>query len=100
GTSFVRVTYHENRVERRLSRFNVFPFRCQLCTYRFRAFDSGARDNIQELGRRQYARLKASIDALIFDHKQLPVTNRITDISMDGCTLQTTGFPKGSFVEL
>jgi hypothetical protein len=44
--------------------------------------------------------LKASIEALIFDHKQLPVTNRITDISMDGCTLQATGFPKGSFIEL
>jgi hypothetical protein len=94
------VTYQENRVERLLSRFNVFPFRCQLCTNRFRAFESGARHNTQAFDRRQYARLKASIDALIFDHKQLPVTNRITDISMDGCTLQTTGFPKGSFIEL
>ena len=100
GTSFVRVTYQENRVERLLSRFNVFPFRCQLCTNRFRAFESGARHNTQAFDRRQYARLKASIDALIFDHKQLPVTNRITDISMDGCTLEATGFPKGSFIEL
>ena len=100
GTSFVRVTYQENRVERLLSRFNVFPFRCQLRTNRFRAFESGALHITQAFDRRQYARLNASIDALIFDHKQLPVTNRITDISMDGCTLQTTGFPKGSFIEL
>jgi c-di-GMP-binding flagellar brake protein YcgR len=100
GTPFVRVTYQENRIERLLSRFNVFPFRCQLCTNRFRAFESGARHNTQAFDRRQYARLKVSIDALIFDHKQLPVTNRITDISMDGCTLHTTGFPKGSFIEL
>jgi len=28
------------------------------------------------------------------------VTNRITDISIDGCTLQTTGFPNGAFIEL
>jgi c-di-GMP-binding flagellar brake protein YcgR len=94
------VTYQENRIERLLSRFNVFPFRCQLCTNRFRAFDSGTHHNTQVFDRRQYARLKTSIDALIFDHKQLPVTNRITDISMDGCTLLTTGFPKGSFIEL
>ena len=100
GTSFIRVTYQENKVERLLGRVNVFPFRCQLCTNRFRAFDSGARHNTQAFDRRQYARLKASIDALIFDHKQLPVTNRITDISMDGCTLQTTGFPKGTFIEM
>src|SRR5207244_11190948 len=40
------------------------------------------------------------IEARVLDHKQLPVTNRITDISMDGCTLQTTGFPKGAFIEL
>ena len=100
GTLFVRVTYQESRVERLLRRINVFPFRCQLCTNRFRAFYSGARHNTQAFDRRQYARLKVSIDALIFDHKQLPVTNRITDISMDGCTLQTTGFPKGAFIEL
>ena len=100
GSSFVRLTYPEGRVERLLSRVNVFPFRCQLCTNRFRTFYAGARHNTQAFDRRQYARLKASIDALIFDHKQLPVTNRITDISMDGCTLEATGFPKGSFIEL
>ena len=100
GTSFIRVTYQEGRVERLLSRLNVFPFRCQLCTNRFRAFDSGARNNMQAFDRRQYTRLAASIDALIFDHKQQPVTNRITDISMDGCTLQTTGFSKGTFIEM
>ena len=27
-------------------------------------------------------------------------TNRITDISMDGCTLQTTGLPRGTFLGL
>ena len=100
GVPFVRVTYQESRVERLLSRVNVFPFRCQLCTNRFRAFYSGARHNTQAFDRRQYARLTASIEARVLDHEQLPVTNRITDISMDGCSLQTTGFPKGAFIEL
>ena len=100
GTSFVRVTYQEGRVEPLLSYLNVFPFRCQLCTNRFRAFYSGARHNTQAFDRRQYTRLTASIDALVLDRNQPVATNRITDISMDGCTLQTTGFPKGAFLEL
>jgi len=100
GTSFVRVTYPEGRIERLLSRINVYPCRCQLCTNRFRVFHAGARHSTQAFDRRQYTRLPASIEVQVLDHKQLPVTNRITDISMDGCTLQTTGFPKGSFIEL
>ena len=83
-----------------MSRLNVFPFRCQLCTNRFRAFYTGMRHNTQAFDRRQYKRLTASIEAQVFDHKQLTVTNRIIDISMDGCTLQTTAFPKGAFIEL
>ena len=100
GSSFVRLTYLEGRVERLLSRVNVFPFRCQLCTNRFRTFYAGARHNTQAFDRRQYTRMTASIEAQILDRNQPSVTNRITDISMDGCTLQTTGFPKGAFIEL
>jgi hypothetical protein len=100
GNSFVRVIFQEGRVERLLSHVNVFPFRCQLCTNRFRAFYSGARHNTQAFDRRQYTRLVASIEAQILDHNQPAVTNRITDISIDGCTLQTTRFPKGTFIEL
>jgi c-di-GMP-binding flagellar brake protein YcgR len=94
------VTYQEGRVEHLLSRVNVFLFRCQLCTNRFRAFYSGARYNTQAFDRRQYRRLPASIEAQVFDHKQQPLTTQITDISMDGCALRTTGFLKGAFVEL
>jgi c-di-GMP-binding flagellar brake protein YcgR len=94
------LTYQEGMVENLLSRVNVFPFRCQLCTNRFRAFYSGARHNTQAFDRRQYTRLTASIEAQVLDRNQPAVTNRITDISMDGCTLQATGFPKGAFIEL
>jgi c-di-GMP-binding flagellar brake protein YcgR len=100
GTPFIRVTHQEGGVERLLSYANVFPFRCQLCTNRFRAFYSGARHNTQAFDRRQYTRLTASIEAQVLIPNQPTVTNRITDISMDGCTLQATGFPKGAFIEL
>lgn len=99
GASFVRVTSREGMLERLLGRVNVFPFRCQLCTNRFRAFYAGARHNTQSFDRRQYTRLPASIEAQVLDRNQ-PMTNRITDISMDGCTLQTTGLSKGAFIEL
>jgi c-di-GMP-binding flagellar brake protein YcgR len=100
GAPFVRVTYQEGAVERLLSIVNVFPFRCQLCTNRFRAFSSAARHNTQAFDRRQYTRLTASIEAQILDFSQPDLTNRITDISMDGCTVQTTGLSKGAFVGL
>jgi hypothetical protein len=100
GSSFVRATYCEGGIERLLSLANLFPFRCQLCTNRFRLFYSGAHHNTQTSDRRQYIRLAASIEAQVLDSKQPSVTNRITDISMDGCTLQTTGLQKGAFIEL
>lgn len=99
GAPFIRVTYQEGSVERLLGRVNVFPFRCQLCTNRFRAFCAGARHNTQAFDRRQYARLTASIEAQVVDRDR-PATNRITDISMDGCSLQATGLAKGAFIEL
>jgi len=100
GTPFVRVTPHEGTVERLLGRFNMFPFRCQLCTNRFRAFYPGARQNTQTFDRREFKRLFASIEAQVLDERQSPFLNRITDISMAGCTLVGTGFSKGAFVEL
>jgi hypothetical protein len=100
GSSFVRATYCEGGIERLLNLVNLFPFRCQLCTNRFRLFYSDAHRNTQPSDRRQYTRLAASIEAQVLDNKQPSVTNRITDISMDGCTLQTTGLQKGAFIEL
>ncbi|HEU4682967.1 MAG TPA: PilZ domain-containing protein, partial [Nitrospira sp.] len=96
----MRATSNEGVLERFLSRFNMLPFRCQLCTNRFHAFYSGARQSTQDFDRRQYKRLPASIEAQVLDEKQLPFTNRITDISMDGCTLTMTGLSKGAFLEL
>lgn len=100
GTPFVRVTGYEGTVERVLNRVNVFPFRCQLCTNRFRAFFYGGRQSTQGFDRRQYKRLTTSIEVQVLDESKLPLTNRVTDISMNGCTLQATGLSAGAFLEL
>ena len=38
GTPFVRVAPQTGMMERVLQQLNVFPFRCQLCMNKFRAF--------------------------------------------------------------
>jgi hypothetical protein len=100
GTPFVRVTYHEGALERVLNHLNVFPFRCQLCMNRFRAFRSGARQSAEPFDRRQYKRLPTSIEAQFLADNRMESTNRITDLSMDGCTLQATGLSRGTFLGL
>lgn len=101
GTPFVRATSREGTVDRLLGRINVFTFRCQLCTNRFRAFRSGTRGTTQAFDKREYKRLPTSIEAQFLTDSNQRGTNRITEISMGGCTLRTTAeLPRGTFLEL
>jgi c-di-GMP-binding flagellar brake protein YcgR len=101
GTPFVRVTYDEGNLERILNRFNIFPFRCQLCTTRFRTFWTMSPDATQVVDRRQYKRLPASFQANLLADNAVRTDSRVTDISMGGCTLETTEtLPRGTFLEL
>jgi PilZ domain len=100
GTPFVRVVPQAGMMERVLQQLNVFPFRCQLCMNKFRAFHREAGGSLQAFDRRQYKRLPTSIQAQFLADNRVRSTNRITDISMDGCTLQTTGLPRGTFLGL
>ena len=99
GTPFVRVTHQHGMMERVLNQLNVFPFRCQLCMNKFRAFHRDARQSTKEFDRREYKRLAASIEAQVIDEKNhLPFLNHVTDISMDGCSMETTGLQRGTFL--
>lgn len=101
GTPFVRIVYSEGTVEKVLSRFRVVPFRCQLCTVRFRNFWAGSPDSTQAVDRRQYKRLPASFHAEILAEDSKRYAHRVTEISMGGCTLESTEtLPRGSFLEL
>ena len=98
GTPFVRITHQSGTIERVLNQLNVFPFRCQLCMNKFRAFHREARQSTQAFDRRQFKRLPTSIEAEFLTDNRMQSTNRITDISMDGCSLETTGLPRGTFL--
>lgn len=101
GTPFVRATYNERTAEKMLSRFNVHPFRCQLCTRRFHAFWTKLPDATDTVDRRQYKRLPVSFHAEAFADITNRVQGRITDISVDGCTVETSDpLPLGTFMEL
>ncbi|MGQ0667694.1 MAG: PilZ domain-containing protein [Nitrospiraceae bacterium] len=95
------MTYHEGTVERILNRFKIFPFRCQLCTARFRRFWTVSPNATQVVDRRQYRRLPASFQANLLADNAVRTRSRVTDISMGGCTLETTeALPRGTFLEL
>ena len=101
GTPFVRVTYKEGTFERLLTRFKLFPFRCQLCTHQFHTFGAETPSPTQVSDRRQYKRLPVSFRANFFAENTVRIDNRVTDISMGGCTLETTAtLPRGTFLEL
>jgi hypothetical protein len=87
--------------ERALGYVNVFPFRCQICTNRFLALWPGARETTQVFDQRQYKRLPTSIEAQFLADNNLRGSNRITEISMGGCTVQITSeLPRGTFLDL
>jgi len=98
GTPFVRVTHQDGMMERVLNQLSVFPFRCQLCMNKFRAFHGEARQSSKAFDRRQFKRLPTSIEAQFIADNRMQATNRITDISMDGCSLETAGLPHGTFL--
>ncbi|MBH0177672.1 MAG: PilZ domain-containing protein [Nitrospira sp.] len=88
-------------MEKILGHFRVFPFRCQLCTMRFRALRTKPPDSTHSVDRRQYKRLPASFHAELVAENAERSTHRITDISMGGCTLESSeSLPRGSFFEL
>ena len=100
GTPFVRVARQAGVMERVLEQLNLFAFRCQLCMNKFRAFHREAGGSPEAFDRRQYKRLPTSIQAQYLADNRVRSMNRITDISMDGCTLQATGLPRGTFMGL
>ena len=88
-------------MERIFNRFRMFSFRCQLCTARFRVYRSQPPSRTSASDRRQYKRLPVSFRANLLSENAIRIDNRVTDISMGGCTLETTAtLPQGSFIEL
>ncbi len=87
-------------VEHLLNFFSIYSFRCQLCAHRYRKFVVGTDGVALQSDKRQFERLPANVRATIVG-PQGRSKDLITDLSMGGCTLQTTtALTKGAFLHL
>src|SRR5947208_1603604 len=75
--------------------FGIYPFRCQLCTHRFLAFEWWLRRLSSYYGRREYVRIPVWFQ-LAFSGKQVSGEGTVVNLSRQGCTIETgTLIPSG-----
>ncbi len=86
GKEFVQRAPRKNWLEGLGSLLSFHPFRCQLCSYRFFAFDSWPRLDFYR--RRQYVRMPARFP-LTFTNQQAQGEGTVVNLSIKGCLLET-----------
>lgn len=100
GKDFVQRAHRENLLDQILSALYVYPFRCQLCTHRFRLVQVGKRYLKEGSDKRQYQRLATQVP-VTFSGDQISGEGMTNDLSMGGCGLETEAkVPTGSLLQL
>jgi predicted HAD superfamily Cof-like phosphohydrolase len=90
GKSFVRRSHRKGLKEHMLSLVYLYPFRCQVCANRFRAFQLRVHYVKRTVDQRQYGRLSTQIPTTFIRLGEQRVGEGVvTDISLGGCYLQT-----------
>ena len=85
-------------LERLISAFYVYPFRCQRCTHRFRALNWGHRYPHPRGERRDYERIAIRLPARLTAGTE-SADAETTDLSVSGCAVRTDAhFPPGTEV--
>lgn len=74
--------------ERLISLVSVYPFRCQVCMHRFRAWRRGVRYTRQRDDRREYTRTDVRLPAVVWFHGWR-ATGALRDISVTGGSIET-----------
>jgi len=105
GKNFVQRSRRQGLKERLLSLVYLYPFRCQVCANRFRAFQFRSRYVRRTVDRRQYVRLSTRIPTTfavdIKPGAQRVGAGVVTNISLGGCYLQTVvQLSQGTLVSL
>lgn len=83
---YVKRVGRQGLKEHVLSLCYVYPFRCQLCGYRFRFLQWGIRYQRVEEDRREYERLPMNFP-VSFEGDDVRGVGSVVDISMSGCSL-------------
>jgi c-di-GMP-binding flagellar brake protein YcgR len=80
--------------------FCLYPFRCQLCTHRFLAFQWWWDRFVSYYGRREYVRIPVRFQ-LTFSGQQVSGEGTVLNLSRQGCTIETaTPTPHGELLFL
>jgi c-di-GMP-binding flagellar brake protein YcgR len=95
----VRLSRQSGVIERTLSLFHMYPFRCQVCGHRFLTRQPGKTYNA-ESDKREYARVRAQFP-LMFKSKDTEGKGRLSDLSIRGCAFESdTPLIKGEVVQV
>lgn len=89
STEYVIRVRRQTIAERLLSLLCIYPFRCQLCGYRFKTLIRGVRYVRIDEDARDYERLPTDFPFTLVHNEITVVKGRVSEISMSGCTLQT-----------
>lgn len=87
-SDYVGRSRRKGPLDRVLSSFAIYPFRCQLCCHRFRRLQKGVTYTRVDQDRREYERLPVQLEASVSLGKR---SGRGTtmDLSMAGCSVFT-----------
>lgn len=97
---FIRRVSRAGLGERLLSMFYVYPFKCQLCGYRFRFFQWGVRYFRVEEDRREYDRMEMTFP-VAFTSETGSGEGALVNVSMGGCSFRTRAqLPVGTILKL
>ena len=86
--NFVRRSQRRGVIEHTISLVYIYPFRCQLCTSRFRAFQLGVRFERYTSDRREYVRIPIQVP-VAFSGEQVQGQGTVVNLSMRGCAIET-----------
>jgi hypothetical protein len=83
---FIRRSHRSGSIERFLGLFLIYPFRCQLCTYRFLAFQGAQQDSRH----REYERIPVRFPVFYYSTyagEQIKGDGTVVGISIRGCAM-------------
>jgi hypothetical protein len=103
--NFVRRSRRIGVLERLQSWIRLYPFRCEVCGHRFRAFLGQTASNGPRVERRQHRRLPVYFPATFVEivhlNEQHTGQGTVTDLALGGCYLQTpVRLPQNSVLSL
>ena len=97
---FVRRVSRIGLAESLLSLVYVYPFKCQMCGYRFRTLQWGLRNDSAEEDRREYDRMAMTFPVR-FRGAQFEGEGLVLYISMGGCSFSTaSNLPEGAVMRM